>query len=201
MRTEQQIITFLRRLRTGRPAAGSTIVGIGDDAAVLRLSRDRDLIVTTDLFVEGVHFQSDWLSAHAAGRRVLGRALSDISAMGGRPHWAFLSLGLPQEFDSAWARRFLRGFAAAARQYRVLLVGEIPVPPARQSSWQTRSSAEACRGARRSCAPAHGPATPCLFPGGWEPQHARSTRGCRCQPSVHASCWASTFAAAAWLLP
>ena len=102
---------------------GSTIVGIGDDAAVLRLPRDRDLIVTTDLFVEGVHFQRDWLSAYAAGRRALGRALSDISAMGGRPHWAFLSLGLPQEFDSAWTRRFLRGFAAAARQYQVLLVG------------------------------------------------------------------------------
>ena len=102
---------------------GSTIVGIGDDAAVLRLPRHRDLIVTTDLFVEGVHFQSDWLSAHAAGRRALGRVLSDISAMGGRPHWAFLSLGLPEEFDSAWARRFLQGLAAAARQYRVLLVG------------------------------------------------------------------------------
>ena len=98
-------------------------MGIGDDAAVLRLPIGQDLIVTTDLFVEGVHFRRDWLSARAAGRRALGRVLSDISAMGGRPHWAFLSLGLPQEFDSDWVRRFLRGFAAAARHYRVLLVG------------------------------------------------------------------------------
>ena len=90
---------------------------------MLRLPRGHDLIVTTDLFVEGVHFRRDWLSASAAGRRALGRVLSDISAMGGRPHWAFLSLGVPQEFDPAWMRGFLRGFARAARDYRVLLAG------------------------------------------------------------------------------
>lgn len=123
MRTEREIMAFLRGLRSRSPVARSAVVGMGDDAAVLRLPIGRDLIVTTDLFAEGVHFQREWLSATAAGRRALGRALSDISAMGGRPHWAFLSLALPQEFDSAWVRGFLRGFAAAAHQYRVLLVG------------------------------------------------------------------------------
>ncbi len=102
-------------------------MGIGDDAACLRLPARSDLLVTTDLFVEGIHFRRRTIGASAAGRRALCRALSDIAAMGGRPLWAFLSLALPKKFPAAqmgvFARGFLRGFAAAARSYQVALAG------------------------------------------------------------------------------
>lgn len=122
MRTELQIIGFIRNLtRRGGTAVPRT--GVGDDAAVVRLPKGHDLLVTTDLFVEGVHFRRPWLTASSAGRRALSRALSDIAAMGGRPHWAFLSLALPSGWDPAWVQGFLRGFAAAAKFYGVALVG------------------------------------------------------------------------------
>ncbi len=122
MRTELQIIGFIRNL-TRRRGTAVPRTGVGDDAAVVRLPKGHDLLLTTDLFVEGVHFRRPWLTASAAGRRALSRALSDIAAMGGRPHWAFLSLALPQGWDPAWVQGFLRGFAAAAKSYGVALVG------------------------------------------------------------------------------
>lgn len=130
VRTEGAIIDFLRCLSTQSASAATTVVGIGDDAAVLRLPKGCELLVTTDLFVEGVHFRrrgshpgQSGLTGAAAGRRALGRALSDLAAMGGRPHWVFLSLAVPRNFDSTWLRSFLRGFAAAAGACRVKLAG------------------------------------------------------------------------------
>jgi thiamine-monophosphate kinase len=125
-------VELVRRL--GRAAAPGMRVGIGDDAAVLEVPRGRELLVTTDLFVEGVHFRRRWLPAAAAGRRALCRALSDIAAMGGEPRFAFLSLAVPSasslqppasglQPSASWVRGFLRGFAAAARSFHVALAG------------------------------------------------------------------------------
>lgn len=121
MWTEREIVGLLRRLAAGGPA--NAVLGIGDDAAILRLPPGHDLLVTTDLFVEGVHFRRDWLRAAAAGKRALCRGLSDIAAMGGRPRWVFLSLALPRRCPPAWVRDFFRGFTGAARGFRVALAG------------------------------------------------------------------------------
>jgi thiamine-monophosphate kinase len=123
--SETELVELVRRL--GRAAAPGMRVGIGDDAAVLEVPRGRELLVTTDLFVEGVHFRRRWLPAAAAGRRALCRALSDIAAMGGEPRFAFLSLAVPSASSlqppASWVRGFLRGFAAAARSFHVALAG------------------------------------------------------------------------------
>lgn len=123
--SETELVELVRRL--GSAAAPGLRVGIGDDAAVLEVPRGRELLVTTDLFVEGVHFRRQWLPAAAAGRRALCRALSDIAAMGGEPRFAFLSLAIPSASSlqppASWVRGFLRGFAAAARSFRVALAG------------------------------------------------------------------------------
>jgi thiamine-monophosphate kinase len=123
--SETELVKLVRRL--GRAAAPGMRVGIGDDAAVLEVPRGRELLVTTDLFVEGVHFRRRWLPAAAAGRRALCRALSDIAAMGGEPRFAFLSLAVPSasslQPSASWVRGFLRGFAAAARSFHVTLAG------------------------------------------------------------------------------
>jgi thiamine-monophosphate kinase len=123
--SETELVELVRRL--GRAAAPGMRVGIGDDAAVLEVPRGRELLVTTDLFVEGVHFRRRWLPAAAAGRRALCRALSDIAAMGGEPRFAFLSLAVPSASSlqppASWVRGFLRGFAAAARSFHVAVAG------------------------------------------------------------------------------
>jgi thiamine-monophosphate kinase len=116
---ETQLIATIRRL-AGRPEAG---VGIGDDCAVLAVPKGRDALITTDFSLEGVHFRREWHPPDSVGHRCLARGLSDIAAMGGEPHAAFLSLALPRELPQRWVDRFFAGFLTLAKRYRVQLVG------------------------------------------------------------------------------
>lgn len=96
---------------------------IGDDCAILRLKPGFELLVTTDLCVEDVHFRRGWHTPAAVGHRCLARGLSDIAAMGGEPLACFLSLGLPDDLPQAWVNGFLRGLLALAERYKVQLAG------------------------------------------------------------------------------
>jgi thiamine-monophosphate kinase len=97
------------------------LLGIGDDAAVLRVPAGSELVLTTDALIEGVHFLPG-APARALGHRALAVNLSDIAAMGASPSWALLSLNLPAAED-AWLREFAAGFGALARSHDVALVG------------------------------------------------------------------------------
>jgi thiamine-monophosphate kinase len=96
-------------------------VGIGDDAAVLTPPPGKQLVVTTDTLVEGVHFFSDADPA-ALGHKSLAVNLSDLAAMAAYPLWFTLSLTLPK-VDPAWLKKFCDGMFALANRYRVALVG------------------------------------------------------------------------------
>ncbi len=97
--------------------------GIGDDCAILRYNSRNDLLVTTDLMIENVHFRREWQSAVSVGHKTLARGLSDIAAMGGTPQAALLSLAVPPEIPGRWISAFMRGFLGLARRLDVLLVG------------------------------------------------------------------------------
>jgi len=117
---EHQLIARIRR------AAGKSravIAGVGDDAAILRPPAGHELLVTTDLSLEGVHFRREWHPPESVGHRVLARGLSDIAAMGGEPIAAFLSLAVPAETPQKWMDGFLAGFTRLARRFRVPLAG------------------------------------------------------------------------------
>ncbi len=107
----------------GTLANSAVKTGIGDDCAVLRPKPGFELLVTTDLCIENVHFRRAWHPAQSVGHRCLTRGLSDIAAMGGEPLACFLSLGLPANLPQAWANGFLRGLLALARRYKVQLAG------------------------------------------------------------------------------
>ena len=119
---ERELIRIIRRL-AGAKEAGALVRGIGDDCAVLRLSPRSELLVTTDLCLENVHFRRAWHPAKAVGHRCLTRGLSDIAAMGGQPLACFLSLGLPESLPKSWVNGFLRGLLAQARRFKVPLAG------------------------------------------------------------------------------
>lgn len=97
------------------------ILGIGDDAAVLRMPEDRELIVSTDMLVAGVHFP-EGTDAQSIGYKALAVNLSDMAAMGATPMWFTLNLSLPQA-DPAWLKGFCSGLFQLARQFNVALVG------------------------------------------------------------------------------
>jgi len=97
--------------------------GIGDDCAVFRFGAKPDLLVTTDLSIEDMHFRHQWHPPESVGHRCLVRGLSDIAAMGGEPLACFLSLGLPAKLGQSWVDRFFRGFIRLARRFKAPLAG------------------------------------------------------------------------------
>jgi thiamine-monophosphate kinase len=109
-----------RPARGGRTPAGA-VLGIGDDAALLRPSGDMELAVSTDLLVEGTHFRAG-SAPRALGHKALAVNLSDLAAMGAAPRWATLAISLPSA-DEAWLREFAAGFFALAARFGVELVG------------------------------------------------------------------------------
>jgi thiamine-monophosphate kinase len=94
---------------------------VGDDCAILPHGEE-DLLITTDLFLEDVHFKQSQPAA-ALGHRALARGLSDIAAMGGAPRWFLVSLALASWSTPAWMRRFYDGALKLARRHRCELVG------------------------------------------------------------------------------
>lgn len=113
--TENDLVERIRSLFPTRRAR----VGIGDDAAVVRV--ERDLVVTTDLLVEGIDFL-ETIPLELIARKSLAVNLSDLAAMGSKPEWFLLTLGIPSQRLSSISR-FLEALADAARDASVELVG------------------------------------------------------------------------------
>ncbi len=122
MNSERSSIRKIRQLATSS-INHAVRKGIGDDCAVLRLKPGFELLVTTDLCIEDMHFRPAWHPPAVVGHRCLTRGLSDIAAMGGEPLACFLSLGLPADLPQAWINGFLRGLLALAKRYKVQLAG------------------------------------------------------------------------------
>ena len=96
-------------------------LGIGDDAAVVSVPADQDLVVCTDTLVAGVHFPLDTDPADI-GWKSLAVSLSDLAAMGAQPAWATLALTLPSA-DAEFVTRFADGFAELAAEHAIDLIG------------------------------------------------------------------------------
>ncbi len=115
---------LVRRIRSLAKGAGSNVVlGIGDDAAIFRPRPGEDLVFTTDLLVEDIHFRRDTHPPDAVGHKTLARGLSDIAAMGAEPRFCLLSLALSSCCDHKWVHAFYRGLLRLARQTGTPLVG------------------------------------------------------------------------------
>lgn len=96
--------------------------GIGDDCAILPGGQGNDLVITTDMLLEAVHFRRADPPA-LVGQRALARGLSDIAAMGATPRWCLLSFAVPEWATEAWTKSFYEGLLALAKQHRTHLVG------------------------------------------------------------------------------
>jgi thiamine-monophosphate kinase len=113
---------LIRRFFTDIGAARSDVeLGVGDDAALLRIPRGVDLVAAVDTIVAGRHFP-DGSDPRSIGHRALAVNLSDLAAMGATPAWATLALTLPS-VDAGWLERFSRGLSDLASVHGVALVG------------------------------------------------------------------------------
>jgi thiamine-monophosphate kinase len=120
---ELEIVERLRK-RTAAGAGGrGLLLGMGDDCAVFRPRRREDLLFTTDMLLEDVHFRRETHPPRAVGRKALARALSDIAAMGGEPRFCLLSVALPAWAGRRWADSFFAGFLDLAKEAAAPLAG------------------------------------------------------------------------------
>lgn len=108
------------RKHFSRPAR-HTLLGVGDDAALLRSSAGMELAVSTDMLLEGRHF-AQGAEPRALGHKSLAVNLSDMAAMGATPRWATLALALPHANED-WLAAFADGFYALAERFDVDLIG------------------------------------------------------------------------------
>lgn len=98
------------------------IVGIGDDAAVLKQG-DMTLLVTTDMMVEGVHFDLNFTTPFQIGFKLVSVNVSDIYAMGGKPRYLLLSLAMDKNTEKSFIDKFFDGVQRAIKLYGISLVG------------------------------------------------------------------------------
>src|ERR1017187_10286053 len=104
--------------------ASSLVLGIGDDCAIYRPRGSReDLLFTTDLLIEDVHFRRATHSPEDVGWKCLARGLSDIAAMGGEPRFCLVSLAIAEGADARWVDGFYRGLLRLARRENTALAG------------------------------------------------------------------------------
>ncbi len=114
---------LIARLTQSLPTNASTVMGPGDDCAILDFGlADRWLLFKTDAIVEGIHF-NETAPPEKIGHKALARCLSDFAAMTGTPTHALVTLALPTNFKVDFIEAIYRGINAAAARHRVALVG------------------------------------------------------------------------------
>jgi len=106
------------------PRTAGLVVGIGDDCAIFRpRGSAHDLLFTTDMLIEDVHFTAASASPADVGWKALARGLSDIAAMGGEPRFCLLSLALTPHTEARWVDGFYRGLLGLASREKTPLAG------------------------------------------------------------------------------
>jgi thiamine-monophosphate kinase len=113
-----RIDRFFKPLAAGNPAS----LGLTDDAALFGLAPGRELVMTTDAIVGGVHFLPEDPPAEVAVK-ALGVNVSDLAAMAADPLGYTLALAMPKEYDDAWLEAFTGGLAEAQRLFAIALLG------------------------------------------------------------------------------
>jgi thiamine-monophosphate kinase len=120
MRSEFDFINALRE----RVSTQSTVTGIGDDAAVFRSNANKETVVSTDLLVEDIDFRRTTTPPYLLGHKALAVSLSDLAAMGSRPLWCLISIGVPEDvWQTDFVDRLYDGWLDLANRYGVQLIG------------------------------------------------------------------------------
>jgi thiamine-monophosphate kinase len=98
-----------------------TVLGVGDDAAIVKPSPGFELVISTDMLVAGTHFLPN-VDPEGLGWKTLAVNVSDMAAMGAQPRWALLAAALPAATES-WIEKFAQGFFACAEEFNIDVIG------------------------------------------------------------------------------
>lgn len=114
-------IKFL--LEDNKDSFYKVIKGIGDDCAVFEKDKEKAFLVSTEIFVEDIHFLKAKISPYELGIKVVNASLSDIAAMAGTPLYLFVSIALPRDTKLAYLTSLYRGIKDSCNKYKVHILG------------------------------------------------------------------------------
>ncbi len=114
---------LIRWIQQQAGSSSHLTLGIGDDCSIQPQQTGQDLLTSTDLLIEGVHFERKWTTMFDLGRKAVAVNISDIAAMGGTPQSVFLGIGRPKEISDGEIEEFLSGFLAEIKAYGAVLAG------------------------------------------------------------------------------
>jgi len=121
MATEREILAAISAVFS-RTADESVLVGIGDDAAVIKAALT-PIALASDMAVEGTHFSRNWSSLYEIGAKITAANLADIFAMGGRPEYLLVSAALPKSITVEEVEELALGIADEAALVGASVVG------------------------------------------------------------------------------
>ena len=104
-------------------ADANTIVGIGDDTAVINFKDSPKILATADMLMEDIHFRRSWGEFYFLGKKSIAQNISDIAAMGGIPVSALISIAVPEKITESNILEIYRGISDAAREYNITISG------------------------------------------------------------------------------
>jgi thiamine-monophosphate kinase len=124
-KSEFDFIASLRQRVTASALQNDSLVaGIGDDAAVFRSSAGKETVITADLLAEDIDFRRTTTPPFLLGHKALAVSLSDIAAMGARPLWSLISIGVPEDvWQTEFVDQLYEGVLELANHYGVQLIG------------------------------------------------------------------------------
>jgi len=117
---EKEFIAWL--IQNHQAQSRSTPIGLGDDAAVVRMESG-EIVITTDTIADGTHFDTSRHDLVSIGHKAIAVSLSDIAAMGACPSKATVHFTCPADYDLSHMKKLFRGIAQTANQYQVSIVG------------------------------------------------------------------------------
>jgi len=116
MKSEFEFIETIRRRYS--------LLKIGDDCAVLPKDSKTDLVISTDLLIEDIDFRLDWAKPNFIGHKAAAVSMSDVAAMGAKPVWAMLSIGVPHKiWKTDFVEKFYDGYFRLTKKFFVEIVG------------------------------------------------------------------------------
>ncbi|MDO4997064.1 MAG: thiamine-phosphate kinase [Neisseria sp.] len=114
-------LDFIKTYLKNMPSDNSVVLGIGDDAAIVRPRAGFDLCMSSDMLVAGRHFFAD-VAPDLLAHKVVAVNVSDMAAMGAKPRWIMLSVALPQ-LDKTWLDAFCAALFRVCREHQISLIG------------------------------------------------------------------------------
>ncbi len=115
--------SFIDWIRSNLKKDKDVIIGIGDDCASIKINGDKQCLVTTDMLVEGTHFELNKNTPEEIGRKSIACSISDIAAMGCSAKYAVVSICFPQETKMEFARELFLGMKRVAEAYKITIIG------------------------------------------------------------------------------